>query len=480
MLLSMGSGAAGKQSGSSAAGIKDDDVLETLLGDMKSSTKVKPGSAATAATAGKRKATSPPEKSVSGGNTTSGAPSINPFAKPKSTGIKRPKMKTEAQSDDGPPSSALELLEHDDAASETIEDVADEDVKAEVAEVTATQNIEDFDEAELSNAMEEDFVTEDPPAAAEVKCNRGFAEKSEDAAAKVNLRDWTSSDFGDDANNTIADVQVEAGNLPLIEREVEVENEDGKRVTEMKKFLRMYWLDAYEDPFKHPGTVWLFGKVYVDSAKAHVSCCVTVKNINRQIFLVKRDERVDARSGSPTGDEVSIKDVYEEFNGRIAERYKILEHKSKMSVKNYAFEHADVPESGEFLEVQYSAAKYPALPSDLKGETFSRVFGANQSSLEQFLVSREIRGPGWIDFESPLPSAPPTSWCKLEAVCERPAHAKVVKSDPPPAPPVTVMALNMKTTINPKTLQGLVYQSGYGMYSSCNLKFVMNLWEIRF
>ena len=32
-------------------------------------------------------------------------------------------------------------------------------------------------------------------------------------------------------------------------------NEGGEKV------LRMYWLDAYEDPFKHPGTVWLFGKV---------------------------------------------------------------------------------------------------------------------------------------------------------------------------------------------------------------------------
>ena len=131
--------------------------------------------------------------------------------------------------------------------------------------------------------------------------------------------------------------------------------------------------------------------MFVESAKAHVSCCLTVKNINRQIFLVKRDERVDARSGKPTGDEVSIKDVYEEFNGKVADRYKILEHKSKMSVKNYAFEHADVPESGEFLEVQYSAAKYPALPSDLKGETFSRVFGANQVRIHPIRVQ-----PIWL------------------------------------------------------------------------------------
>lgn len=102
-------------------------------------------------------------------------------------------------------------------------------MKAEPAEVTATQNIEDFDEAELSNAMEENFVEEEEKP--EVKCNRGFAVKSEDAAAKVNLGDWKSSDFGDnDANNTIADVQVEAGDLPLIEREVETEDDEGKTI----------------------------------------------------------------------------------------------------------------------------------------------------------------------------------------------------------------------------------------------------------
>ena len=64
MLMNMGGGSSGKQKGSggAAAGIKDDDVLESLLGDMKSSTtKAKPGSAA-----GKRKATSPPEKAPTG------------------------------------------------------------------------------------------------------------------------------------------------------------------------------------------------------------------------------------------------------------------------------------------------------------------------------------------------------------------------------------------------------------------------------
>ena len=45
---------------------------------------------------------------------------------------------------------------------------------------------------------------------------------------------------------------------------------------------------------------------------------------------------------------------------------------------SYAFEIADVPTTADYLEVIYSA-KHPALPSDLRGETFSHIFGANQS-----------------------------------------------------------------------------------------------------
>ena len=169
-------------------GIKDDDVLESLLGDMKSTSKAKPGSA------GKRKATSPPEKAVKtpGGIGGAGGPSssINPFAKSKSTGIKRPKIKREVG--DGDDSSALDLLEYDDAtASEAIEDVGDDEVKA--AEMTATQNIEDFDEAELSNAMEEDFAEEkEEEKKPDVACNRGFAVKSEETAAKARVHQSTS------------------------------------------------------------------------------------------------------------------------------------------------------------------------------------------------------------------------------------------------------------------------------------------------
>ena len=109
--------------------------------------------------------------------------------------------------------------------------------------------------------------------------------------------------------------KVDPGKLPLIK------NEKGDKV------LRMYWLDAFEDTYKHPGTVWLFGKVYVEAAKSYVSCCVTVKNIERQVFLLARDERVDGRSGKPTGESIEIGQVYEEFSEKIAARFKITDFK---------------------------------------------------------------------------------------------------------------------------------------------------------
>ena len=43
-----------------------------------------------------------------------------------------------------------------------------------------------------------------------------------------------------------------------------VEGDDGENV------LQFYWLDAYEDPYNQPGTVFLFGKVWLSERDTHV------------------------------------------------------------------------------------------------------------------------------------------------------------------------------------------------------------------
>lgn len=55
-----------------------------------------------------------------------------------------------------------------------------------------------------------------------------------------------------------------------------------------EEVFRFYWWDAYEDLYKQPGVVYMFGKVFVPSLKEHCSCCLTIKNIPRRIYLLPR------------------------------------------------------------------------------------------------------------------------------------------------------------------------------------------------
>ncbi|XP_053715701.1 DNA polymerase alpha catalytic subunit isoform X2 [Synchiropus splendidus] len=232
-----------------------------------------------------------------------------------------------------------------------------------------------------------------------------------------------------------AEIQVDSSKLPL------VEGADGEQV------FRFYWLDAFEDQFNQPGVVYLFGKVWIESAKSHVSCCVSVKNIERTMYILPREFKVNPKTGAVSNTPVGMMDVYQEFN-QLSEKFKIMKFKSKKVEKNYSFEIPDVPSQCEYLEVRYSA-DFPALPSDLKGETFSHVFGTNTSSLEHFLLSRKIKGPCWLDIKAPQLIGQPISWCKVEALALRSDLVTVVKDIAPP--PLTVMSISLKTVQNPKT-----------------------------
>ncbi|XP_040279637.1 DNA polymerase alpha catalytic subunit isoform X2 [Bufo bufo] len=242
----------------------------------------------------------------------------------------------------------------------------------------------------------------------------------------------------DEAETFTNEIQVDSSLLPL------VTSEDGDQV------FRFYWLDAYEDQYNQPGVVYLFGKVWIESAETYVSCCVSVKNIERTVYLLPRETRIQLPSGKDSGDPVTMMNVYQEFSDSIADKFKIMKFKSKKVEKNYAFEIPDVPTSSEYLEVRY-AADLPQLPQDLKGETFSHVFGTNTSSLELFLLSRKIKGPSWLEIKSPQLNSQPISWCKVEAMVSKPDLVNVVKHMAPP--PVVVLSLSMKTIQNAKTHQ---------------------------
>ena len=106
---------------------------------------------------------------------------------------------------------------------------------------------------------------------------------------------------------------------------------------------------------------------------------------------------------------------------------------------SYAFEHADIPDHGTYLEViaftppwplldpflqVLYGPQFPALPADLTGETFCRVFGTPQTSLEMFLLQQKIKGPGWLDISGAVPVSAQVSWCRLEATVAAPSQVK--------------------------------------------------------
>ncbi|KAL7374271.1 hypothetical protein ABVT39_025356 [Epinephelus coioides] len=320
--------------------------------------------------------------------------------------------------------------------------------KAKVEEMDE-ENVNDalaFDGVDFDEPMEVGLEEEEKPA---LKDDAEPSPKAAAMAVKVEpkaepqdpvlLSSRIGSSWGQEeegaASEAPAEIQVDSSKLPL------VEGADGEQV------FRFYWLDAFEDPYSQPGVVYLFGKVWIESAKSHVSCCVSVRNIERTMYILPREYKVNTKTGEVSDTPVGMMDVYQEFN-ELSEKFKIMKFKSKKVEKSYAFEIPDVPTQSEYLEVRYSA-EFPALPSDLKGATFSHIFGTNTSSLEHFLLSRKIRGPCWLDIKTPQLISQPVSWCKVEALVLRSDLVTVVKDLSPP--PITVMSISLKTVQNPKT-----------------------------
>ncbi|ESN96944.1 hypothetical protein HELRODRAFT_193403 [Helobdella robusta] len=208
-----------------------------------------------------------------------------------------------------------------------------------------------------------------------------------------------------------------------------VTDDDGEKV------LKMYWLDAFEDHFKHPGVVFLFGKVWVESSNCHKSCCIIVRNIERRIFILPRSKRLV--NGQPTDEAISIADVYDEFNKHLSTN------------KLYAFEKNDVPMESDYLEVRYPATE-AQIPNNVSGETFSEIFGTTTSSLEIFLIDRRLKGPCWLDIRKSKTNNPAVTWCAFELSLTRPEDV-VVSSDQPCPPNICVMSLSLITYVNQQT-----------------------------
>lgn len=115
--------------------------------------------------------------------------------------------------------------------------------------------------------------------------------------------------------------------------------------------LRFFWLDYLE----HEGKLYFIGKLKDKDSGAWVSCCVTVEGLQRNLFVLPREKRVeqDEEGTSYETDEVpGMKDVYDDFD-RVRKKAGIKGWKAKFVKRKYAFGEADVPKESSWLKVVY-------------------------------------------------------------------------------------------------------------------------------
>ena len=215
------------------------------------------------------------------------------------------------------------------------------------------------------------------------------------------------------------------------------------------KFVRFYWMDACESTGK-PGDVYLFGKIFVrnkDEKAGHfTSCCVIVENVQKQLFILPREYRRD----DPTCRVHPEKDVKEEFSS-MAKKFKISNFRTKPSKKKYAFDCKGVPNETIYLECHVPAVSN--IPVDLEGDTFSKIFGSNQSSLERLLIDRKMKGPSWLKLVNPVASSLSHSWSKVELTVNNLKQIVVITEEESQVPPpsFSVMSLSFRTLMNRET-----------------------------
>ncbi|XP_014213476.1 DNA polymerase alpha catalytic subunit [Copidosoma floridanum] len=241
----------------------------------------------------------------------------------------------------------------------------------------------------------------------------------------------------------------------------------GDDENEEEKMIRFFWWDAFEDPYKQPGVVYLFGKIFVDSLNEYVSCCISVKNIPRKVYLLPRDHQQE--QFDKTEKEKFILDIYNEFKEYTIKRG-INDFRSKDLVKNYAFERKGVPIMSDYLLVEYPATE-PAVESDFSSPLIEAVFGTSVNALELFLIERNIKGPCWLNIKAPLPVDNRFSWCKVQAICTRMENITVAvdQSNTLTIPPIVMATINVQVSLNPVQQKNEIVNIGLLLHNKFQL-----------
>eukprot|EP00985_Skeletonema_marinoi_P027904 scaffold23518_cov225-Skeletonema_marinoi.AAC.19 len=312
-------------------------------------------------------------------------------------------------------------------------------------------------------------------------------DESKNETAEIIRVDTTSMSFrpetiaaasGTDQN------QQGGGDLECIILTEEVEENESKvegEVEAPRQYIDMFWLDASE----RNGVVYLYGKVKVPiQTKAgakqqkqqsfmYQSCCVTIPNNQRNLFVLPRI-KTDAKASTTEEDEENatverypISEVYGELKSVLQPSCIPHSHGATWGAKpvtrTYAFEDPSIPrDECQYMKVVYDA-KYPVPDRHVcvaGGKTFEKILGAGASNLENFLIKRRLMGPGWVRIYNPKTPMGNASWCKWECTIDGPKSLQRLdlvtnrageRVTIPESPPVSTVSIKFKTAVNPKS-----------------------------
>lgn len=242
--------------------------------------------------------------------------------------------------------------------------------------------------------------------------------------------------------SSVAAAGPSAGSGQVTWEAVVREDEDGG------EYVPFFWTDAHEQN----GVIYLFGRVAIEGGRfISAACCV--QGVQHSLLVLPK------RTGNagPDGKDVryGMAEVYKEVQDllvpSVIPRDAGQGFKCKPVRRHYAFELEEVPrEETEYLKVVYSAGH--GLPSpercEAGGRYFERIFGARTTALELFLLKRQLMGPSWLKIRGPKPAPSSATIAKFEFVVDDPKLIRRMEA-PPPAPPMVVMSVAIKTVVNP-------------------------------
>lgn len=179
--------------------------------------------------------------------------------------------------------------------------------------------------------------------------------------------------------------------------------------------LRFFWLDYLE----HEGKLYFVGKLKDKSSGAWMSCCITIEGIQRNLFVLPRERRVEPdEEGNMCDTDIvpTSKDVHNDFE-MIRKQIGVKSWKGRFVKRNYAFGESDVPRGeSQWLKVVYgfNGAFFilhkpflshfftdPQIPMNAESPNIAQIFGTNTSAFEILVLKRKIMGPCWLEIKNP-------------------------------------------------------------------------------